>query len=65
MLEPQKLKALGTSGKLSDSGEPCGVPASVADTIPPSNTPARSQPPSSLSIRRSHTRRPIWASNAS
>ena len=36
-----------------ESGEPCGVPASVADTMPPSKIPARSQPRSSLSTRRS------------
>src|SRR6478736_360138 len=29
-------------------GEPWGVPASIADTTPPSNTPARSQPRSSF-----------------
>ena len=46
-------------------GDPCGVPASIADTIPPSNTPARSQPRSSFNIRRSHTRRSIWPSSAS
>ena len=40
-------------------GEPGGVPASIADTIPPSNTPARSQPRISFNIRRSHTRRSI------
>ena len=38
---------------------PCGVPASIADTIPPSNTPARSQPLISFNIRRSPTRRSI------
>ena len=40
-------------------GDPCGVPASIADTIPPSNTPARSQPRSSFNILRSDTRRSI------
>ena len=43
----------------SPIGDPCGVPASIADTIPPSNTPARSQPLSSFNIRRSDTRRSI------
>jgi hypothetical protein len=49
----------GDVGEGGEIGEPCGVPASIADTIAPSNTPARSQPRSSLSIRRSHTRRSI------
>jgi hypothetical protein len=53
---------LASNGEI---GEPCGVPASIADTIPPSNTPARSHPRSSLSIRRSSTRRSIWPSSAS
>ncbi len=44
---------LASNGEI---GEPCGVPASIADTIPPSNTPALSQPLSSFNIRRSHTR---------
>ena len=29
-------------------GDPCGVPASIADTIAPSNTPALSQPAQQL-----------------
>jgi hypothetical protein len=41
------------------------VPASIADTIPPSNTPARSQPRNSFNTRRSDTRRSIWATSAS
>src|ERR1700739_1027842 len=40
---------LASNGEI---GEPCGVPASFAYTIPPSNTPARTQPRSSLNIRR-------------
>lgn len=46
-------------------GEPCGVPASTAETTPPSNTPARSQHRNSFNMRRSTIRRstrPIRAS---
>src|SRR5512142_1644754 len=53
---------LASSGEI---GEPCGVPASICETTPPSNTPARSQPRSSLTIRRSTTRRCTWAISAS
>ena len=38
-------------------GEPCGVPAPVSVTTPPSKIPARSQLRSSLTISRSATRR--------
>ena len=48
-----------------ETGEPCGVPASVSETTPPSNTPARSQPRSSFNIRRSDTRRSTSAISAS
>ena len=53
---------LASSGEI---GDPCGVPAPMADTIPPSNTPTRSQPRSSFSIGRSATRRSNWAIRAS
>ena len=60
--QTKKVVELVRSGEI---GEPCGVPASMAETIPPSRTPARSQPRSSLMIRRSSTRRSICASSAS
>src|SRR5215207_2702065 len=53
---------LASNGEI---GEPCGLPASTWETIPASNTPARSQPLSSLIIRRSTTRRCTWAISAS
>ena len=40
-----------------EMGEPCGVPAPLSETTPPSKTPARSQLRSSLTILRSTTRR--------
>ena len=48
---------LASSGEI---GEPCGVPVSVSETTPPSNTPARSQLRSSFNICRSDTRRSTW-----
>ena len=41
---------LASNGEM---GEPCGVPDSVSETNPPSNTPARSQLRSSFNICRS------------
>ena len=49
----------------AEIGEPCGVPASTSETIPPSNTPARSQARSSFGVCRSDTRRATWAMRAS
>src|ERR687891_2642317 len=53
---------LASNGEI---GEPCGVPASVSDTTPPSNIPARSQLRSSFNICRSTTRRSTWPRRAS
>jgi hypothetical protein len=46
-------------------GEPCGVPESTSEIIPPSNTPARSHARSSFNICRSTTRRSTWPMRAS
>ncbi|HMD44537.1 MAG TPA: hypothetical protein VKG43_00150 [Acidimicrobiales bacterium] len=40
-----------------EMGDPCGVPASVSASTPPSMIPARNQHRSNFNIARSQTRR--------